>query len=596
MKKIISILLCVVLILSAAVLGTTAAAVGATTGEVDIVFLVDSSNSMTKSDPDFIRLEAIKLFADLCSLGNTKIGFVLFGSDINSSQEPIPINTEEDRDKLKETVSGMTETHGSTDIGKAAKFAVEMLAADEYNSKGKFIVFLSDGKTVISGQKDRTLEDSQKDLDDAILAAQNAEIPIYTIGLNAKGDVDEAELGRISYYTHAGNTYMTDNASNLSDILSSIYVHHTGAQTAELGSFVSDGEPHDVIFSIVDTTIVEANLVVMHNGGVADIKLYDETGAEVAYDDKAAAISRNENYSLVKIYYPHKGDWRLSIKSDKDMKVNVNYILTMDYTLSLTYSTDKAIGEGTRVKFKVSLNDLEGQPISDGSVKTRLNAKVTVKNADNDAGEDIALKLSEEDGTFGGEYILPTGSPYTIQASLYNDSIDIRSDIMRLEPGSVEFKEPEGPLKLILICAGGAIALIIIIITTVKSIKKNHRMWSGKVVLTVTTGGDMPTPPAHYEFAKKIPGKRVVTLAQVMKDLFPDSDAARALPSGIASAVKITMNETGDLRVRKVGGLDYNGGVTLGKDVILSNAYRVTLRYTAKSGDTSTVIVQYFRT
>ncbi|MCR4780160.1 MAG: VWA domain-containing protein [Ruminiclostridium sp.] len=592
MKKIVSILLSVV-IAALGLCGVTAGAVGATTDEVDVVFLVDSSMSMAKSDPEFIRLEAIKLFADLCSLGNTKIGFVLFGSEINYSQAPTAINTEADRDKLKNDVSGFTEMHGSTDIGKAVKYAVEMLAQDEYEGKGKLIVFLSDGKTVITGNKERTLEASQQDLDDAILAAQNAGIPIYTIGLNANGDVDEDELGRISYYTYADDTYMTDSASDLSEILSDIYVRHTGAQTAELENFVSDGEAHDVIFTIADTTVVEANLVVMHHGGVADIRLYDETGAEAPYDDKTAAISRNENYSLVKIYYPRKGDWRLSVKSDRDTKVNVNYILTMDYTLALTYSTDKAVGEGTRVRFFAVLNDLDGQPISDESVMARLSGRITVRNADTDEENEVALVL--EEGVFGGEYILPTGSPYTIQASLYNNSIDIRSDIARLEPGSEDFKEPEGPLKLILICAGAALALIVIIIVTVKSIKKNHRMWSGKIVLTVTADG-MPTPPAHYEFAKKIPGKRIVTLAAVMKELFAGTEAENALPHGIASAVKITMNETGDLRVLKIGQLEYNGGVTLGKNVILSNAYRVTLRYTPKSGGTSSVIIQYFRT
>ncbi len=67
MKKIISILLSVVII-ALGLFGVTAGAVGATTGEADVVFLVDSSMSMAKSDPEFIRLEAIKLFSDLCSL------------------------------------------------------------------------------------------------------------------------------------------------------------------------------------------------------------------------------------------------------------------------------------------------------------------------------------------------------------------------------------------------------------------------------------------------------------------------------------------------------------------------------------------------
>ena len=198
MKKFFAFLLVLIITASASFGVVTAGAVGATTGEVDVVFLVDSSRSMAKSDPDLIRLEAIKLFSDLCSLGSTKIGFVLFGSEIIYSQAPEPINTEDDRTVLKKKVDELGELKGTTDIGMAVLHAVDLLTSDDYSGNGKFIVFLSDGKTVITdNDAGRTLDDSRSDLTEGIVNARNAGIPIYTIGLNANGDVDEAELQNI---------------------------------------------------------------------------------------------------------------------------------------------------------------------------------------------------------------------------------------------------------------------------------------------------------------------------------------------------------------------------------------------------------------
>ena len=189
MKKLLAAILAVSVMLVCSLGCITAGAVGATTGEVDVVFLVDSSLSMKTNDPDSIRTQAIDLFADLCTLGSTKIGFVLFGSDINYSQEPIDINTEEDRAKIKKTTAELGNyVKGATDTGRAALYAVDMLASDEYTGNGKFIIFLSDGKTYVGKNKEgRTDEDSMTDLNSAIIKARNSGIPIYTIGFDAGG-------------------------------------------------------------------------------------------------------------------------------------------------------------------------------------------------------------------------------------------------------------------------------------------------------------------------------------------------------------------------------------------------------------------------
>ena len=595
MKKLIA-ALSAVLVMFASTLGcVTAGAVGATTGEVDVVFLVDSSLSMKTSDPDSIRTQAIDLFADLCTLGSTKIGFVLFGSDINYSQEPIDINTEEDRKKIKETTAALGNyVKGATDTGRAALYAVDMLASDAYTGNGKFIVFLSDGKTDVGRNKEgRTLEASKADLTSAIIEARNAGIPIYTIGLDAGGEADEAELQYISSSTYADKTYMTKSSSELSEILSEIYVHHTGAENNNIISYVSDGEERDVTFGITDSSVVEANLVVMHSGGLDDIKLYGADGNPVLFDGAAADISRSDKYSLVKIYCPSVGDWRITLRSPKETQIDINCILTRDYNLDLGVLSDKPIGNGTRLKFEAVLTDPEKNPVTDENLIKKLVGRIIVKNED--AGTSVEIPLEYVDMKYKGEAVLDADAAFTVQASLYNSNIDIRSEIMTLPLGDESIVEPEGPLKLILMIAGGAVLLILLIVIIIKKLKENIRMWSGRLVLTVNTGG-MPFPPAYFDFAKKIPGKRKVMLSSVMSAAFEKGEASDAIPKSITAGIKITMTESGDIRVAKVGGIEYSGGITLGKNIILSNANRLTLRYKDKTGTTNTLIIQYMRT
>ena len=150
-------------------------------------------------------------------------------------------------------------------------------------------------------------------------------------------------------------------------------------------------------------------------------------------------------------------------------------------------------------------------------------------------------------------------------------------------------------MKLILLCAAGAVLIIILIIVLVNYMKNHIRMFSGRLNITVTAGG-VPTAPMSYDFAKKVPGRRKVMLSDVLKDLFGGSEAADALPHGASAGTKISMTDSGDLRMSKVGGVEYSGGLTIKNNIIVAHANRVTMRYTDKSGQTSILIIQYLRT
>lgn len=596
MKKLISVLMVIILAVSTSFGAVTASAVGGTTGEVNVIFLVDSSLSMRKSDPDMIRLEAIKLFADLCILGKTKIGFTLFGSDIIYDQQPIAINTEADRDALKKKVDELTELKGSTDIGLALRHTVESFAADGSSGNGRFIVFLSDGRTMIpKSVTDRTTEDSEKDLEKGIEAARAAGIPIYTIGLNASGEVDEEQLHHISAETFADETYMTNSAGDLSEILSDIYVRHTGAENKQLASFTSIGGTHDTEFQIADSTVIEANLVIMHSEKLDDIKITDPDGTEAMFDGTQADISTSEGHTLVKIYDPRPGSWHIYVASPSDTRIDINYILTRDFSLDLELSTDKAVAAGTKVKITAVLTDPNGEAVTDEVLLGNFAGKAILKNEATGEAEEIPLSRDEK-GDFGAEGKFASDDNYTLQAILYNSNVEIRSNIVMLENGSETYKEPEGPLKIILICVGAAVLLVIVIMLIIKHLKENIRMFSGKLVITVNAGG-IPSMPLSYDFAKRIPGKRKVMLSKVLKDLSDDPAVTDAVPASVTSAVAITMNSTGELRVSGIKGVEYSGGVTVGKNVVLSNANRLTLRYTDKgAGSNNLLIIQYLRT
>ncbi len=597
MKKLISAILALVIAASLSLGIIEAGAVGETTGEVNVIFLVDSSRSMNKSDPDMIRLEAIKLFADLCTLGKTKIGFVLFGTEINYEQAPMPINTEEDRIAIKKKVDELTELKGSTDIGLALRHSVESFPEASENEKGRFIVFLSDGRTVITKGENstRTLEDSEADLEKGIEEAQNAGIPIYTIGLNANGDVDEEQLRHISTKTYADDTYMTNSASDLSEILSDIYVRHTGAENLQLASFKSIGGEHDTEFDIADGSVIEANLVIMHTGVLDDIKIKDPDGKEVIFNGSQADMSVTEGYTLMKLYYPNAGKWHLLVTSPADTKVDINCILTRDFRLCPTILTSREVCAGAIVKLRAELTDPSGVKITDENVITKLFGKGVLKNEATGETQEIVLTV-DENSSFYGEGSIDTDDNYTVQVSLYNSNIDIRSEITTLEHGTEAYKEPEGPLKLILICAASVILLIVIIIMIIRYMKENIRFWSGRVVITVNKAG-MPSMPMPYDFAKKVPGKRKVTLLDVLKTVSDDSAIVEAVPKSVTSAIKITMTDSGDIRLTKAGGVEYSGGITLGKKIVLSNANKVTIKYADKaSGSNNLMIVQYLRT
>lgn len=174
--------------------------------ENDIVFLIDSSASMTASDMDGTRLDAAKQTAntivDLLTY-STKIGVVQFSGLAQVQQMPTTDST-----LVKNAVNSITIlTAGGTDVSGGIYTAVNLLANSE---KGKAVVLITDGVTSVSLFEENPLPK-------AIAYAQKNHVIIHTIGIGTQqgtflpgidarvAEFDEQNLQEIAAGT--GGTY-----------------------------------------------------------------------------------------------------------------------------------------------------------------------------------------------------------------------------------------------------------------------------------------------------------------------------------------------------------------------------------------------------
>ena len=199
---------------------------------MNLVIVLDRTESLQQSDPNRLSQEAAKLIVDLMVQNGNKIGLVQYTDKVTDRLDITDINGQGERNKLKSYIDGLGAPKGqSTDISTGLKEGVSMLAGLQM-LENPVIVLLTDGKNDLNGS-DRTQDISQRDLEQALDTAKNRGIIVYTIGLNADGSVDKDMLSRIAKET-GGKSYIVDKANELPGIINNIYTAASGPQTIQI--------------------------------------------------------------------------------------------------------------------------------------------------------------------------------------------------------------------------------------------------------------------------------------------------------------------------------------------------------------------------
>lgn len=558
---------------SIAVSAATASTLG-----IDVLFVVDASLSIKNNDPADNRLDAIQSFASLCTPGKTRIGAIFFNDKIYKQLDTVSIDNTDDLKKFNEEISGCNDVSGKTDIGLALKEAVARIKKDSGNTEGKCIVFLSDGKTVIGkNNPDRTLEQSNKDLNNAVADAKGAGIPIYTVGLNAGKSVDIDQLKQISDMTGAGETQIIDDASALHKKFSEIIAHHSGSKVEEVDSFVSTGDYNDVTVKIADNSVLFANVLIAHNKPLDDVKVYDEKGKETEINGEKAELLHNKNQSTLKLKSPEKGNWKISIKSAAETKVEVSLICLRDYSVKSEVFTSTEVKKDCTVKFNYSLYCGENDTDIDATFLSLVKGKVVVTDTENGTKQEVELK--SEGNSFRGEYVLPDDHSYEAYCVIYSENSNIRSGVTDLTLGSDALKEPINPLIFIAAGVVGLI-LIIVIIAFIKNRITRLKLVSGKFAVSVSSRMVATRNNVPFDLASNCIGKYQQSMKMVLDALYGLEDSAKIIPANVSSKIKFHFDKMGNMCFKNVPGVAMSGGSSYKNETAVTSRGIVKMEYT----------------
>lgn len=432
MKKILTVLLAAVMLICMSVSAVwaegeeVAQQTTADNMSFDVIFAIDGSGSMKKSDALKLRLTAGRLFTEMTYSNTSRAGFVQFTNIIMDSQGLTDLSTEDSKASFRDRLSGLQDSvKGSwdTDISLGLTQALNLLKeGDSFNGdRNPMIILLSDGNTDLPNGP-RTVEESNAELTGTLSEAASLGVPIYSIGLNYDGKLDVDYMQNIANQTGGAfynittatdfNKYMTDIFGNVAD------GDLTGLNPAYIdGRFVTD-------FVIDNGSVLMANIVILTDKGVSDPQLIDPTGAVVPLDaDHGVIVSTDtsdENkvstYTILKIMYPVQGAWKVSVKGEADDAVQVNLLTTYDISFKLLNSRDPIAGNDINIYGKLVRGD---ENITDSNLLSGAMAICTIMDhKGNIVGENLPMTYNEEKHVFICKTNLEKSGNYYVTAHL----------------------------------------------------------------------------------------------------------------------------------------------------------------------------------
>lgn len=365
MRQKIGLFFCIILLIELLFIPLKAQASDFGDSGVDVVIVVDTSGSMKSTDPERIAIEAANLFIDMIEMSESKIGLVSFSSKLGTIIELTDINSISDKKDLKGSIDQLP-YDGDTDMGLALQKGYELLQSGADDGNQKAILFLTDGKIDLGDSKTRSDENSYNDTQDVVNKAASDGIPIYTIGLNSDGNVDEDMLSDIAKNT-SGRSYLVDSVDNLPEIFDEIFADFINSNIIPLGDFETNGKDFtDIPFSISNNSVLEANIIMISKEKLQKMELIDPSGSNVALNSDSAFVSESNQYTLLKLITPAMGDWKFRIKGADGCKVHVNLIF--NYKVNLVCEL-KLVSNDTGTFIQVtSWLEKEGEKLTDKSL------------------------------------------------------------------------------------------------------------------------------------------------------------------------------------------------------------------------------------
>lgn len=533
--------------------------------KIDSVLVVDVSNSMDTSDKDKIGNEAMKMFIDMLSAAGDKVGIVAYTDKIEREKALLEIQSDADKQDLKQFIDQLNRGP-YTDIAVGVKEAVKVLQHGADPAHEPMIVLLADGNNYLNKNGSRTQEQSDQELNEAVADAQKKGIPIYTIGLNADGQLNKDALAELSKQT-GGKSFVTASADELPQILSEIFASHLKLKIVPIQSITANGSYQDVIVNVPNANVMEANISLMSSKPV-DVKLFDPSGKEAAIPADDAQLSRSKSYSLIKLIQPVQGDWKLQVKGVAKDKIDINLVFNYDLELAMDPLPAQAYKKGDKIEISSYLTS-NGQKLQNNALYQNMNAVLTVKDLDTGATKEIPLdNLGDR---FKGAYEIEDKHEYELKVraeekSFYRETKPVNVSAKpggaggTTAAGSAEEKKPFPVWPVVI----GAIVLAAIAAAAyfiMAAVKKATRGFVGQMVLEVR---DENTGEKTYPQYKKLtPFKGKFTLHQLLQ-LAPELKETETIVFVPSKGDRVLLKNGSAVTIEKSGrAVDASSGLEL---------------------------------
>ncbi len=396
---------------------------------MDVVMIIDVSGSMDDTDPDGVAREAAKLFIDTMELSGSRVGIVSFSSQ--ATVVPLTeVDNVSDKRNLKRVIDGF-ENRGATDIGLALTEAVGVLENASNVGNEQMILFLTDGRIDISSNG----RNNQMSLNDTNAAVEKAvdKYKIYTIGLNADGNVDKALLEDVAGKTGA-RSYVVDNAEELPDIFNGILADFIESNILDLGTYTLDGKAaQEIKVTVPDTGVVEANFVMVASKRITDLSVINPEGKYVSIDESSVIWNQSKNYSILKMVKPVPGEWTLKMNGEPGCEIQIKNIFNYNLTITTECVLDSS---GAMLNVYGYIYDEDNNLITDGNVYSGFEATTFLMDG---AGKIIEIPMIVDGNRFlsDNSEAIAEGA-YTVWAELNSESVHRSS-----EPSTVEITFPK---------------------------------------------------------------------------------------------------------------------------------------------------------
>ncbi len=553
----------------------TANAASPSASKVDAVLVVDVSNSMNTSDPGKIGNEAMKMFIDMLSTQNDKVGIVAYTDVVQREKALLNISSEADKQELKTFIDGLNRG-AYTDTSVGVKEAIRILQDGKTAGHAPMIVMLADGNNDFNKTTGRTESQSTQDMAQAVAEAKKSGVPIYTIGLNADGKLNKNKLADIAQQT-GGKSFITSSADDLPNILSEIFASNLKLKVVPLQSITANGDYQDVTVTVPNDSVLEANISIMSSKPV-DARLIDPSGNTKPIPSSDVLLSKSKSYSLIKLLKPVAGDWKLQVKGVQQDKIDINLVFNYDLELKLDAPPAKSYKKGDTVQIRSYLTS-NNQHYQDQELYANMNAVLKVK--DLDTGTTNEVPLTNAGDAFTGSYTISDEHDYelTVRAeekSFYRETQPVTISAKAgaasgTNTGTTQPTTPAEKSKLLpLILLGvGLLVLLVAAYFIWKAVKKANRGFVGQIVLEIR---DENTGEKTYPQYKKLNTFRGKFNLHQLLQLAPEFAGTDKVVFTPANQDRIVVRSTPEITIEKSG-----RAVDTGNGLELKNGDRLTI-------------------